>query len=908
MYTNRGSEWNIWDLHLHTPETAKNNQYGDAEEAWPKFIDKLESLDIAVYGITDYFSIRNYLKVKEYQDTGRLKGKTILPNVELRIEPVTGKGTPINIHVIFDPTLTKNEIDREFFRELKFRYDNAVYSCCEKDLCDFGKMLKQNNNCSESVYINAAISEMAISYKDLRDVIEKPFFKNRVIIALSNSSNDGNSGLYKHNGGLTAIRSEIYKMSNVILSGNPNDINYFLGKTTSIEEVIRNCGSIKPCITGTDAHDINKVGVFNENRVTWIKAEPSFEGLKQILFEPEERVCICEMRPDNKYDYDIIDRIELNNPNTWNQTIYLNQNLNTIIGGRSTGKSTLLASIAYAFTCIDDVDNQNYVNTLSDSVHVIWRDGQENKEKFIEYFPQNKISKLSEPKETDKLLLSIFLGKPEIKKAYDEHKASLALKYSSIQSQVTLYFEKRRLFDEKKLFVKSLGDEKGISLEIEKLVLARNDYQSKLSAKKELLDNYITYTDNISRLNNQKISISKEIKKLEILSQQELIIFNNSIDLSDIDSCHMSRINNELMQILTSANQKLQNIIVQTKRDNTESIHKINEKIIEIQNKQDYKDGKQIFEANRQLTEIINQLEELNEKLLAIKQENESLQKLYIQYKEIGKSLIEMHKSYIDEINKIACTMRMQYEDICITSSIILKPTLLQSLNECISLRSSAMNELVDNTVNGFMKLTKSDIGNSLNKLLTEAIIGNIPYKGGYNTQTFISKMLSECWYDITLNVAYDNDNLCDMSPGKRSFVILKLLLDFNEKKCPILIDQPEDNLDNRAIYNELVKYIRKKKKERQIILVTHNPNVVVGADSEEIIVANQSGKNSPNENNIKFQYLIGSLENSTKRIDDEKVPLLYRCGIREHVCDILEGGESAFKDRENKYGFKKSF
>ena len=115
MYTNRGSEWNIWDLHLHTPETAKNNQYGDAEEAWPKFIDKLESLDIAVYGITDYFSIRNYLKVKEYQDTGRLKGKTILPNVELRIEPVTGKGTPINIHVIFDPTLTKNEIDREFF-------------------------------------------------------------------------------------------------------------------------------------------------------------------------------------------------------------------------------------------------------------------------------------------------------------------------------------------------------------------------------------------------------------------------------------------------------------------------------------------------------------------------------------------------------------------------------------------------------------------------------------------------------------------------------------------------------------------------------------------------------------------------------------------------------------------------
>ncbi len=55
---NRGSEWRIWDLHIHTPETAKNNQYGNADEAWPAFIDKLEALNYAVYGITDYFSIK----------------------------------------------------------------------------------------------------------------------------------------------------------------------------------------------------------------------------------------------------------------------------------------------------------------------------------------------------------------------------------------------------------------------------------------------------------------------------------------------------------------------------------------------------------------------------------------------------------------------------------------------------------------------------------------------------------------------------------------------------------------------------------------------------------------------------------------------------------------------------------
>lgn len=111
--------------------------------------------------------------------------------------------------------------------------------------------------------------------------------------------------------------------------------------------------------------------------------------------------------------------------------------------------------------------------------------------------------------------------------------------------------------------------------------------------------------------------------------------------------------------------------------------------------------------------------------------------------------------------------------------------------------------------------------------------------------------------------------------------------------------------MDNRAIYNELVTYICEKK-ECQIIIVTHNPNIVVGADSEEIIVANQNGKNAPNDKGIKFQYVYGSLEDSLPRNEDQNTPILNRCGIREHICDILEGGENAFRDRENKYGFFK--
>jgi len=112
--------------------------------------------------------------------------------------------------------------------------------------------------------------------------------------------------------------------------------------------------------------------------------------------------------------------------------------------------------------------------------------------------------------------------------------------------------------------------------------------------------------------------------------------------------------------------------------------------------------------------------------------------------------------------------------------------------------------------------------------------------------------------------------------------------------------------LDNRAIYRELVVYLKKKKKDRQIIVVTHNPNIVVSADSELVIVANQNGTGTPNLNNSKFQYISGSLEftkrptNTGKKNDISSI--LESQGIREHVCEILEGGSDAFKKREEKY------
>jgi predicted ATPase len=134
---------------------------------------------------------------------------------------------------------------------------------------------------------------------------------------------------------------------------------------------------------------------------------------------------------------------------------------------------------------------------------------------------------------------------------------------------------------------------------------------------------------------------------------------------------------------------------------------------------------------------------------------------------------------------------------------------------------------------------------------------------------------------------------------------LLILFLEISSAEFPILIDQPEDNLDNRTIYDLLCKMIKQKKKDRQIIIVSHNANLVVATDSENIIVANQVGQDSKTETGkYRFEYVNGSLEYSFEKNDKIKSILLSQ-GIKEHVCDILEGGNEAFKQRERKYSIK---
>jgi ABC-type cobalamin/Fe3+-siderophores transport system ATPase subunit len=149
-----------------------------------------------------------------------------------------------------------------------------------------------------------------------------------------------------------------------------------------------------------------------------------------------------------------------------------------------------------------------------------------------------------------------------------------------------------------------------------------------------------------------------------------------------------------------------------------------------------------------------------------------------------------------------------------------------------------------------------------------------------------------------------DGDTIDVMSPGKKALVLLKLLISLAESNCPILIDQPEDDLDNRSIFNDLIPFIKTKKKDRQIIIVTHNANIVLGSDAEEIIIANQNGRDSP-QCERRFEYRSGSIENAEPvcKVTGELADGILNCqGIQQHICEILEGGVKAFELRKHKY------
>ncbi|NLF60312.1 MAG: ATP-binding protein [Lentisphaerae bacterium] len=906
----RGSEWRKWDLHIHTPGTAKNDNYPN-DPSWGGFLDALEEKDvpenerknIAVFGITDYFSIENYKKAVSFQNAGRLSGKSLLPNVELRITPVTNKNTPINLHVIFDPNLDVSIIEREFFQQLQFSYDGHQYSLLNNDLITLGRAIKPDCEQDDTAARKAGIDQINIPYTEIRKVLnQSKILQGHFLVAVSNSSNDGNSGI--QDSSLRATRCEIYKMADMVFSANPNDVEFFLGKNIncSADEVRRDYGSIKPCIRGSDAHKLSKINVFESNRYTWIKADPTFEGLKQIIYEPEERVRIQEFHPEGKRGYEVIDKVILSGENFVSQKILMNPNLVTIIGGRSSGKSTLLEGIARKVNPKNiegDNNKQQYFEKICQEMKIIWQDNSSESERDIDYFRQEYMHEIArDSKKSNNLIDKILMENMDFKKAREVFSKFESNNNSELVSKCNELFN---LIKQEKEDAKPLGDRNGIETEIAKIredleAILKNGMSlteeeqaqfNKLDLKIKGLKEEINYIGNdislLENMRNEDIISSPFIKKFSQLSS------NKGSEIKDQINEKCSHIRNDFLNFLNEKIEVLQSLM--TQNENT---------ISQVGQSELYLKGINAFSENARYCELNERIKGEEQKLDTFIQ----WEKRQRQYKDninaCMQDIITLHLRYKE--NLIAQNFNIG-EEICINVSISLQS---EEISNYMSSKLNKYGNVRKSYVESFAENYKQNPKQTIEELISKVCNNNLECLSGNNPEDVLQNFIVKNWYSYSYDITYQGDTFEDMSPGKRAYIILRLLLDYSKKTCPILIDQPEDSLDNRAIYSDLVQYLMQKKKERQIILVTHNSNVVIGTDAEQIIVANQHDPKAKNSDEKKFQYISAALENTMPKNPHEEI-ILASQGIREHVCEILEGGAEAFSKREKKYGFDKS-
>lgn len=690
--------------------------------------------------------------------------------------------------------------------------------------------------------------------------------------------------------------------------------------------------------TATDARCLKDILLPDEDgNFTWIKADPTFNGLRQIICEPN-RVKIQELSPDDKSSYQTIRRVRYIDssgenlfPSDW---IPLNKDLNTIIGGKSSGKSILLYHIANAINPsevanrVQKANSSTYDDLNSVDFEVEWSNGETCKisefsngtadTKAITFIPQLYINQIADKDGKDDLntLISKILMQDDEYKGFVESTKS---KIKNLRTQISEKIDKRfdlveqhkKLTDE----AQEIGNKKSVVQEI-----ANINSNSELLRKKS---NFTQDDENsYNKLTRRKQSIQRAMTKLgafqanlngilyNIEGSKKQWVGNILSDISIKSGFNDSSI--VLKNITTSLDTELTKAFeffiekVKTKKANIPSRLQEIEKLLAIVSESllplecKVQDKTELNRLNNHLKDEEKKLKLINEKLNARKVVDQNGIACRIEIDNYYSQLVDLYREL--------CQKTSEYQvddDIQIEAKLSVNSEKFEVFTQCFNRTGNIkflLNDLVDNQGKYQFKLESicEDIGAVSKRIAAK----EAPTLRKHATQLSAFKLLYADYFEVDYVVSYKQDDIDQMSPGKRGLVLLSLMLELSNSTHPILIDQPEDNLDNRTIYSELKDFVRKCKNKRQIIMVTHNANLVVASDAECVIVADQKGQQaeSSGDTEFRFNYFGGSLELSYENPRGEIYDQLSDMGIRQHVCHILEGGITAFKEREQKY------
>ena len=676
-------------------------------------------------------------------------------------------------------------------------------------------------------------------------------------------------------------------------------------------------------IISSDVHDFSEktFGTF-----TWVKMdEPSIEGLKLALQDGDVSVNRNMNENPNKLPIYFIEKLVISDAKYIGHQTALKCDfspfLNAIIGGRGTGKSTLLEFIRLVLRREQDIhdalkedsnkyfsvkenDNDSLLNTKTKISLLYWKnnicyrlnwsptadypsleqkadDGSwepfqgEIKTLFpVRIYSQKEIFELA--KEPSKLLEIID----------EEPKVNAEIIKTEIKEGINLYKQKGNKQQE---LQEKIDQENRLTGELNDL--ARQIEYIEKSGHKEVMQKYRQRQQQLSEIdtleNKWKEAQHHLLETLEKITPSDFnkeIFSENSDILSDLQET-----NDEWWNIhkeLNELGQKVESILTewQTKKDAAPWMQEL--KLDIKQYEQSRSDLEQQDIDPDRYNWLLTQQKSIQKKLDQISDHRSHLQMLETEKKEAFDKIKKNRKKLSGNRQKFLNSVLQDNQYVRI--KIISLGESWDNIEKEIR-RILQCPERFNRDFESLQKTYETVDGSKVNKLKeTITAIRNGDRDAEHKTFAKHLKSLSPesitnlmCWLpEDNLEITYGSDRqrIQQGSPGQKNSTLLAFILSYGEE--PLLLDQPEDDLDNELISDLIVQQLRQTKTKRQVIVVTHNANIVVNGNAEMVLPLKVKDEEGQTQTEVQYPASIQEKQ------------------VREAICNILEGGEKAFEQR----------
>lgn len=1020
----RGSEWRQWDLHIHTPASFhwKGERFTQAgassrdKELLDEMIGALNDAEPVVYAIQDYWHFDGWFALKRrLSEVGApILHKTVFPGIELRIAaPMTSR---LNAHVIFSDQIP-DQLLRDFLSTLKLEITGQPVS-------EHGLMTFARNTHADKLKLHGfdkaqvmADDQVALAAGYVTAEITVDSYKAAV-----RSVPDGlASGFmpFDTNDGLASIKHlehyayaiGLFDSSPIFETRNDGLWNAFVGRRTAanagffdaFQESIGQTPRLP--VSGSDAHQFRGVagdnnargyGDYPSQKITWIKADPTWRGLQQAIKEPQKRCHIGLVPPklqrvsENRTFY--IDAIALNKvdgstlADAWFDgcTIPLNADLVAIIGNKGSGKSALADVLAlignsqqhshFSFLKPDRFRGKSGEPARQFEGELRWLAGESTRAnladnpatdrvELVRYVPQGRFEALCNEHVTgrsenfEKELRSVIFSHIPSEDRLGALDYDQLIEVQEGMLRVRLDETRKNLFSLNRIIAgiedqlhpnirKNIEEQIRLKtvqlaeLELSKppVVPAPDDTRtpeqeaaaatlaSFVAANEELETEKKGISDRLTDLSAQRKAIRNIRERLALLQSQiagatsEIAEDLSLLGLKPTDVLVFETKNEKLLEVDDKADKESVALAARTQeikalneshieqiaratealdgpqrtyQDYLNALRSWQNSVDDIQGTPDIPDSKRGLEARlAQLDELPATLRE--RRLHRDELTGDIFDALAMQ-RDQRATLFEPLQKLIGENALIRDEYRLQFKANLAAFHDVVSEKLFSLIKQSIGelrgedeSRAAIKARIEAHDLNS--KAGALAFAEELHKLLHESARQRSPGQADLLVLMRKDRTANEV-YDLIYGLEYldpkytllfQDTQIEQLSPGQRGALLLIFYLLVDKKRNPIILDQPEENLDNETIVSLLVPVLNAAKEHRQIIMVTHNPNLAVVCDAEQIIFAEFDRKAA-----CSITYISGAIEDAA---------------LNAAVVNVLEGTKPAFNNRGQKY------